>query len=361
MPTCSFSPLDSTPRLSIIIPVYQVELYLKECLDSILNQGSPCEIILVDDCGTDRSMDIAREVLSQCPEGITWQALRHEHNRGLSAARNTGMAVAKGDYILFVDSDDKLLDGALSAMLAAAQQSRADVIVAGIETTTGHLAWNFKGRDEMLLTGLEARTSFLKRRLPQMAWGKLLSRTFLESNKMQFLEGLIHEDELWSMQLFLNQPSTHIIPRHVYWYRQDRAGSIMNASQLEAVLNRDIHKMRILHAFVDLGVQHGLMDDELFDDAIASWEALMLRGNSQIALLGFYRQYRYFGNYIKLQHPILLAKRRFCVIENIRPAWRRRSVFLKRVARICHYCPRFVSAFLLVLNAKGKKYGRTAR
>lgn len=353
MPNDSSQASATLPSLSIIIPIYQVEEYIEECLGSIIHQGVACEIILVDDCGTDQSMEIAQRFLADSPAGVTWQSLRHERNRGLSAARNTGMEVAKGDYILFVDSDDKLIDGALPALLTAAQDSQADVIIGSIETNARHLAWNFKKVQSA--SGTEAREIFLRRHLPQMAWGKLLSRSFLESHQMQFLEGLIHEDELWSMELFLNQPRTLIIPSLVYWYRQDRVGSIMNQAQIEAVLKRDFHKMRILREFIILGMKHNLMDDKIFLNRVLEWNAFLVRDNLRTCAFSQYQMFRYFYTYVRLVHPALLRYCRKQHIDDYQGLEKVRIQFSKKASALASIRPRFVAALCLAYALKKSK------
>ena len=106
--------------ISIIIPIYNVELYVRQCLESVMAQDIvevDIECILVDDCGQDKSMEIVRQMVENYEGPIRFHILHHEHNCGLSAARNTGLDAATGDYILFVDSDDYLLPGALSRLL----------------------------------------------------------------------------------------------------------------------------------------------------------------------------------------------------------------------------------------------------
>lgn len=95
------------PLISIIIPVYNVAPYIEKCLETVISQSyENLEIILVDDCGSDNSMDIVRDF---CSSHIgNFVLLNHERNRGLSVARNTGVKHAKGDYLFFLDSDDEL-------------------------------------------------------------------------------------------------------------------------------------------------------------------------------------------------------------------------------------------------------------
>lgn len=126
------------PTISIIIPVYNVEPYIDECICSVLEQqgDTPLELILVDDCGEDNSMDIVRERVSNLPPHLTATILQHKKNRGLSAARNTGTAAARGEYILYLDSDDALLPTAISTLLQEAQKSGADITIGGLTLTS---------------------------------------------------------------------------------------------------------------------------------------------------------------------------------------------------------------------------------
>ena len=101
--------------ISIIIPIYNVASYIEACMQSICEQTyRDFEVILVDDCGQDNSVQLAVETLRG--GGIEAIVLRHEHNRGLSAARNTGMTMAQGEYVLFVDSDYMLVARSLELL-----------------------------------------------------------------------------------------------------------------------------------------------------------------------------------------------------------------------------------------------------
>ena len=108
--------------VSIIVPVYKVEKYIRRCLESIIAQETEdicMECILVDDCSPDESVAIARQMIAEYKGGMTFVILHHEQNRGLSAARNTGIDMAKGDFLFFVDSDDYLMPGAVAKLFNA--------------------------------------------------------------------------------------------------------------------------------------------------------------------------------------------------------------------------------------------------
>ena len=124
--------------ISIIIPIYNVQDYIIECLDSIASQTytAGVECILVDDCGNDNSMKMVNDYLDSYKGEIDFRIVKHEHNRGLSAARNTGIMDAKGKYVLFVDSDDSISDQCLMYFMQVAQQyPEAQMIAAGAKTT----------------------------------------------------------------------------------------------------------------------------------------------------------------------------------------------------------------------------------
>ena len=118
------------PLVSIIVPVYNVEQYIRRCIDSILNQSyKNIELIIVDDGSTDSSPQIIKEYIDKA-------IIVTQRNKGLAAARNTGLSHATGDFLCFVDSDDYLLNDAIMSMLNTIQQTNAD-FVCGLAISTG--------------------------------------------------------------------------------------------------------------------------------------------------------------------------------------------------------------------------------
>ena len=106
-------------RISIIVPIYNVEPYIERCLRSVMIQTySNIECILVDDCTLDNSMKICDCLLGNYIGPIEFKVLHHDHNRGLSAARNTGTDAATGEYIFYLDSDDEITPDSISLMVA---------------------------------------------------------------------------------------------------------------------------------------------------------------------------------------------------------------------------------------------------
>ena len=118
--------MSSKLKLSIILPVYNVENYINRCLESILPQlDDNTELIIVDDCSPDKSVDICEDAT----EGLSNVRIkRRSKNGGLSAARNTGIEEAKGEYIWFVDSDDYIESNAVSVLLKSIKGSKIDIV-----------------------------------------------------------------------------------------------------------------------------------------------------------------------------------------------------------------------------------------
>ena len=114
-------------EFSIIVPVYNVEKEIRKCLDSLKNQTyGDFEVLCVDDCGNDSSIDIVKEYAQN---DSRFKVLTHEHNRGVSAARNTGLDNAIGEFVMFVDSDDWLELNALEEVKKAFDKSKSDVVM----------------------------------------------------------------------------------------------------------------------------------------------------------------------------------------------------------------------------------------
>lgn len=227
-------------KLSIIIPIYQVESYIERCLTSIVNQGcNDCEIILVDDASTDSSMAIARNVLKDSDVNV--QFLKHETNSGLSAARNTGIRAANADYLLFVDSDDSLADGALSAFIRFIDESNADCIVGNYKVVSdeGEYVSKKYGVYRSLDFLTDIRLAYSMGDIPIMAWNKCIKTELVRNKNLYFKEGICHEDELWTFLLVNNIESLVLTGVCSYTY-YIRGGSIMTNAKKEFRLRSSI-------------------------------------------------------------------------------------------------------------------------
>lgn len=220
---------EKVTRFSFVLPVYNVENYLSQCVESILAQDfTEYEIILVDDGSTDSSGSLCDEYA----EKYDYIRVIHQVNGGLSEARNTGIRNATGEYILFVDSDDYIASGALSKINQVIEQNdKPDVVF--LEAVKvypdgktepmgdGYIAENIckKSRDDVL------RFITTMPKFPGSACSKAIKRELFDES-LRFVKGLISEDIDWTYKLFGKAKSYAYLPDEYYYYRQERPGSI---------------------------------------------------------------------------------------------------------------------------------------
>ncbi|MBP5611862.1 MAG: glycosyltransferase [Bacteroidales bacterium] len=209
------------PWVSIVIPVFQVEDYIDTCLASVATQTyRRFEVIVVDDCGADRSVERVQAFIDAHPE-LTVRLLHHTHNRGLSAARNTGMADARGDYVYFLDSDDSLPPEALDRLTTPLRGQDFDFVIGDYETAEGASMLRMPAGPFTDVLPMYAAGAWYV-----MAWNKLCNIRFLNENNLFFFEALNHEDVIWSFQLACKARSMYVIGESTYRYTV-RGASIM--------------------------------------------------------------------------------------------------------------------------------------
>ena len=216
--------------VSIIIPVYNVAPYIEKCLQSVMDQtytGS-MECLLVDDCGQDDSMAIAEQCIEEykaenSQNSIDFRIIRHTKNRGLSAARNTGIDNAQGEWLYFLDSDDWIIPECIDLMMQRVKQySETEAVFAGTKVINGCHEWaDYESRalPEYSEDCHWINSTLLKRNVLGMtAWNKLLKRQIIDNYNLRFIEGLTHEDEVWNMQLSYALRHMCILNRNTYHY-----------------------------------------------------------------------------------------------------------------------------------------------
>jgi glycosyltransferase involved in cell wall biosynthesis len=209
---------------------------MERCLLSALNQTyDNIEIILVDDCGQDNSMEVANRVLNRHKNGNKVRILKHQQNRGLSAARNTGMDAVTGDYVYFLDSDDELFNDTAISRLAEVIDNY-DAVVGGVVTGDGKDY--LKNKDLTLKEKNVIMDSYFKGEIYPMAWNKLVNTRFLLDNMLYFKEGLIHEDELWTFQFVTCANSIRVLnsPSYIYHIRSNTLSTNFTLRNVEHLL-----------------------------------------------------------------------------------------------------------------------------
>jgi hypothetical protein len=235
-----------TPWLSVLVPVYNVQPYLHECLASVVEQADGgVQILVLDDCSTDGSGELLQELAQRWPGRL--QLLRHAANGGLSAARNTMIDAARGEYLWFLDSDDKLLPGAIAGLRAIVQAHAPDVVLCDFTV------WRERERLKHRLRGERHRRSFdgPARRLVQdrcallagmlstgqlHAWSKI-SRRALWGADLRFPPGAYFEDMAAMPLMALRAASFYYEPLPWVAYRQ-RASSILAGMNLAKALDQ---------------------------------------------------------------------------------------------------------------------------
>ncbi|GGM05171.1 glycosyltransferase family 2 protein [Micromonospora yangpuensis] len=219
-----------TPLLSFVVPVYGVEAYLYQCLESILGgltaeESAAVEVVAVDDASPDRCGEMLHSYAAGRPQV---RVVRLARNVGLGPARNAGLDQATGEYVWFVDSDDWLPPGTVATVLRRLRRDRPDVLL------LDHLRVHDNGRLEVdasshLLRGVPGPVTLTERpellRLQHTAWNKVVRRGFLDELGLRFHPGW-YEDIPFSHPLLIGARRISVLDQVCYRYRQGRLGAI---------------------------------------------------------------------------------------------------------------------------------------
>lgn len=221
-----------TITLSVVVPVYNVEEYLAECLDSLMRQElHDLEVIIVDDGSTDGSTRIARRYVRE------YRRIRYvrQRNAGLSAARNAGAKLARGKYLAFLDSDDMVYPHSYSTMIDQLESSGSDFALCSYSRYVGTQnrapgAWISQAHSH-LMTGVTL-AEYPAILVSQVAWNKVYRMDFWRANGFQFPVGKLYEDQIVSTMAFARARAFDVIPnRLVQWRIRDSGTSITQASR----------------------------------------------------------------------------------------------------------------------------------
>jgi len=244
--------IDNNILFSIIIPVYNVQAYIRDCIESILKQKCrDYEIILVDDGSTDESGKLCDEY------AYKYQKIQviHQSNQGLSGARNTGIQNAKGKYLIYLDSDDMMAQNALSNLSKVIyEQNEPSIIISrrltyeSIKNITTECRYYFDTTELSKLNIAHAYSAI--QALPDMwmgAWIFTTKRTYILEKKFYFYPSIFHEDEEWVPKIFLNADTIGYNNNCIYINRVDRVGSITSTLNIK----REFDKLMIIELLRD--------------------------------------------------------------------------------------------------------------
>lgn len=211
-------------KISIIVPIYNVEEYLEECLQSVAaqTQTDGLECILVDDCGRDNSVAIAQRFIAEYAGPIRFTLIHHERNGGLSAARNTGIKAATGEYVYFLDSDDTIVPECIELMYGLVEKyGKVDMVQGMFIEEDEHLArervYPLPEYTEDAKVIVDFLLTYRGDIVP--AQTKMVRRDFVLDHELFFLPGIIHEDNLWTFQLSKHVRSLAFSDSRTYFHR----------------------------------------------------------------------------------------------------------------------------------------------
>lgn len=220
-------------KITIIVPVYNVEKYLREAIESAINQTyKDIEILLIDDGSKDSSGEICDEY-SKIDSRVK---VIHQENKGLSGARNTGLEVANGEYIMFLDSDDTFEIDACENLLAEIEKTRADFVIGNyVNMDDDGTKWEKPIFDKNKYQRYKLSINDYEKSFYLMnsgVWNKIFRKSFLDKLKIRFEDRLPAEDAIFTTYCFIKSKNVYYIPEEVYNYRLRYSDSIStNCSQ----------------------------------------------------------------------------------------------------------------------------------
>lgn len=236
------------PKVSIIVPVYKVKAYIKRCIESVIGQTySNIELILVDDFDEEKSLDVVANILKSSL--IDYKIINHIKNKGLSEARNSGIKIATGEYLFFLDSDDELPSKAIEYLISNAVQFKSEVVMGTLGWIEENKSIKYYGNPKMQINGNRNVLEYISNNsVLLIGCNKLIKREFLVNNKIYFYPRVYHEDLLYSFLLFSKLNSISFIEdvTYCYYIRKNSITTMdFDYKKLES-FKRIVSEMRIL-------------------------------------------------------------------------------------------------------------------
>lgn len=217
----------SAPKVSVIMPVYNTELYVERAMISLMEQTlDDVQFIIIDDGSKDNSLSIIKEVITRYPTRKDQITLISRENRGVAATRAQGMELATGDYVIHLDSDDWAERNWLEAMYSKAIEDNADVVVCDY-----YLAYNHgnkkKIKQKVFSTGVECVKSLFIGDVCNANWNKMVKLKVINDNDITYLEHInVGEDVLVSLKVFYFASKVSYLSLPLYNYNQENETSL---------------------------------------------------------------------------------------------------------------------------------------
>ena len=264
-------------KFSIILPIFNVEKYLIECVESILSQSfSNYEIILVDDGSTDNSSQICDDYASR----YSFIRALHKKNGGLSDARNFGTKEARGEYIIYIDSDDFVLSKDFLSEINKSISSNPDLIFYKYvkyfddKKELGECTFSYEGVDEQKSLPAQLHKLVELDSFYGMAWIKAIKKDLLIQNNIFFEVGLLGEDMEWNYHIITNCNKIVFIDRPFIAYRQ-RSGSITSTHKIKN-LTDFIYIIKKWSSIINSDIKNIELKDALFGSLAKYYSNLLI-------------------------------------------------------------------------------------
>ncbi len=225
------------PLVSINIPVYKVEQYIERCLQSVVNQSyKNIEIILVNDCSPDKSMEVAEDFLKEKTD-FKVKYIHHQENSGLSVGRNNGILHSEGKYIYMLDSDDYITPDCIEKLVKTSEATDAEITVGQTICFDSHdgkekMLFPIQYEKDVLVGNRAIFKEFVDGGWPIIAPNKLYRKDFIEKHQLRFVKGLFSQDELWAFHCCLVLERMAFIRDVTYIYYFHGASTIFNRKKI---------------------------------------------------------------------------------------------------------------------------------
>ena len=267
------------PLISIIVPTYNVEKYIRTCIESILAQTyRNIEVIIVNDGSTDQSLAVISDLI--CSHHNV--KVINQKNQGLSVARNTGIDVATGKYITFVDPDDKIMPDFVSSLYQIADKTGADIVRGSFRDFNGNIpkAW-VPDFNVPTNCGTIVLDQFLSSNISFAVWSSIYRLDFINSNHIRFTPGIVLEDVDFTARAYMLAKLVATSPEPNYAYRINRPGSILttnNAQQMSLSQEKFISQFIGMLKHEESDVLRSLILKSIYT-FMREWTRIILKNN----------------------------------------------------------------------------------
>ena len=228
------------PKVSVLIPVYNVELYIKKCCISLFSStiANECEFIFVNDCSNDKSIQILQETVSRFPElNNNIKIINHMQNKGLASTRNTAISLATGSYLICVDSDDWIEKDYLEKLYNHANENKSDIVLCNVyrEESNNTISITTTNNNKDLIT------STLEGDIFGWLFYKLIRTSLFHNNGIKWIDGInMQEDLIITCKVFFFAKKISFIPDFLYHYNCQNTSSLshnLNENKIYQIIN----------------------------------------------------------------------------------------------------------------------------